>query len=71
MDLIAAGIFIANMKAVIGQGLPIEQQLFISQYHGTLVQYLTTDVGKLAMQTFVADWEAGVKKPPVTAASKG
>ena len=46
-----------NLKNAIGEALPLEQQLFVSENYVKLEMYLHTDAGKKALQTFIEDWQ--------------
>jgi len=47
------------MQAV-GGALTTEQQLFVSANLQQLAAFLRSDVGRVALQTFVDDWRASV-----------
>lgn len=41
----------------LGKALPLEQQLFVSANWQRLADWLRTEEGKIAAQTFVQDWQ--------------
>lgn len=54
---------IENFKSAIRGALPVEKQQFVSGNLHTLVDFLKTEEGKIALQTFVDDWESSKKRP--------
>lgn len=51
-----------DVIVVVGAALSVQQQLFVSVNLPQLLAWLQTDLGKLALQTFVADWQAATQK---------
>lgn len=51
-----------SLHRAVGRALPEDQQLFVSANWPELAQWLATDLGKLALQSFVNDWQES-KKP--------
>lgn len=50
-----------QLQAAIGEALPKQDQLFVSDNYTRLIAFVHSDVGKLATQTFVSDWRDTVK----------
>lgn len=49
------------IKTALGTAMTQKQQLFVSSNWQDLPQFLSTDEGKIALQTFVNDWSAQAK----------
>ena len=52
------------LRLAMGQTLTKEQQLFVSAHWQELRTFLATDEGRIALQTFVDDWQTQTKKAP-------
>ena len=50
-----------QLQAAIGEALPREDQLFVSENYHKLMGFAHSDTGKLAIQTFVSDWRDSTK----------
>lgn len=53
---------VAQTMRVVGAALTHEQQMHVSAHLRALPAFLATEEGKIALQTFVGDWQASMKK---------
>lgn len=49
----------------VGAAITLQQQDFVMANWKGLTDFLKTDEGKIALQTFVGDWEAKVNPKPI------
>jgi hypothetical protein len=54
--LINASPQLAAFRSAVGTALNHQQQMHVSAQLANLAAWLGTDIGKIAMQTFVQDW---------------